>query len=50
MSSSRDANMYLGSVSAQAGLGGKALATDGAVEGSVLGALHLSVVVPQVLL
>lgn len=42
--------MYLGGVGAQAGLSGESLATDCAVEGTVLGAFHLSVVVPQMLL
>lgn len=41
---------YFRRVRPEAGLGGETLAADVAVEGTVLGALHLGVVVPQVLL
>ena len=40
----------LGGVGAQRGLGGESFAADGALEGPVLGALQLGVVVAQVLL
>lgn len=43
-------NTDLCRVGAEAALRGKALSADVAVEGAVLGSLHLGVVVPQVLL
>lgn len=43
-------NTDLGGMSSQTAFSGEAFATDVAVEGSILCPLHLSVVVPQVLL
>lgn len=40
----------LGGVRAQTGLGGESFAANIAVEGTVLGSLHLGIVVPQMLL